>query len=281
MRLQRWPNPAGNEMPIIHIDSLDDPRVACFRNAKDRALDREGRRFIAEGTHLVRRLLASSFATEALLLTPRRAEELQPLVPEHVPVYVVSSEQMNLIVGMKFHSGALACGIRKARQSIEDVIPKNKDRLTLVICPETSNVENIGSIIRISAGFGVDAIVLGEKSHDPFWRQSVRVSMGTVFTLPIYQSLDLKSDLLRLKNEWNIQLMATVLSENAKPLNQMKRPANLGLLFGNEAQGLDSEWIDVCNEQVIIPMQLGTDSLNVATSVGIFLYHFMQERNFT
>jgi TrmH family RNA methyltransferase len=46
------------------------------------------------------------------------------------------------------------------------------------------------------------------------------------------------------------------------------------LLLGNEAQGLEKRWLDLCHQQVTLPMKLGTDSLNVAVAAGIFLYHF-------
>ena len=47
-------------MPLIPVQSLDDPRLAPYRNLKERELAREGDRFIAEGENLVKRLLASA-----------------------------------------------------------------------------------------------------------------------------------------------------------------------------------------------------------------------------
>jgi tRNA G18 (ribose-2'-O)-methylase SpoU len=264
-------------MPVIPIDSLNDPRVALYRNLKDRELERRGRHFIAEGEHLMRRLLASDFPVDSVMLAERRVAEMAPIVPEHVPVYVVTQELMNGILGLKFHSGVLACGRRKGRQTLEQVVPRDKEHLTLVICPEISNVENIGTMIRIAAGFGADALVLGERCHDPFWRQSVRVSMGTIFRLPILQTDDLQRDVRRLREGWGVELVATVLDASAEPLAQAKRGAKLGILFGSEAQGLGSEWIDACDRRVTISMKHGTDSLNVAVSAGIFLYHFTRE----
>ena len=257
-----------------YIDSFDDPRVAHYRNLKDRELDRRGMLFIAEGEHLVRRLLASDFEVESVLLAQRRAEEIAPIVPAHVPVYVVPQERMNEILGMKFHSGVMACGRRKARATIDEIVPKDRDRLTLVICPEIANVENIGSLIRLSAGFGANAMILGERCHDPFWRQSIRVSMGTIFKLPLVQTDDLSRDLRRLKDEWGVELIATVVDEGAEPLKSAKRQARIAVLFGNEAQGLDRHWIEHCNRKVTIPMHHATDSLNVAVAAGIVLYHF-------
>jgi tRNA G18 (ribose-2'-O)-methylase SpoU len=265
-------------MPVIRIDSLDDPRVIHYRNLKDRELERRGQRFIAEGEHLVRRLLASDIPAESLLLADRRVAEMAAIAPPELPVYQVSQELMNGILGLKFHSGVMACAIRPAPKSIDEVIPKDKSPLTLVICPEISNVENIGSMIRIAAGLGADAMILGEKCHDPYWRQSVRVSMGTVFSLPLVRSKEIATDLRRLHDEWNVQLAATVLDADAESLSGAKRPAKFGILFGSEAQGLAREHVAMCDRKVTIPMHWGTDSLNVAVATGIFLHHFMSDK---
>src|SRR5437868_1615538 len=157
--------------PIIRIDSLDDPRVALYRNLKDRALDRSGKFFIAESEYIVRRLLESDFPVESVLLADRRAEEMAPLVPENIPVYVTPQSEMQQILGMKFHSGVIACGKRKPPMTLDQVLPppdQAPKRMTIVVLPDISNVENLGSLIRIAAGFGADALILGEQCHDPF-----------------------------------------------------------------------------------------------------------------
>jgi tRNA G18 (ribose-2'-O)-methylase SpoU len=264
-------------MPIHAVTSLNDPRVALYRNLKDKELDRAGRYFIAEGEYIVRRLLDSDFVVESVFLSERRAPEIAPAVPDHVPVFVAPHGVMEQVLGMKFHSGVIACGRRKQRQTIDDAIPKDRERLTVVICPDISNVENIGSIIRIAAGFGADAILLGERCHDPFWRQSVRVSMGSVLSLPLVHTDDLMRDLRRLRGEWGVELAATVLDPSAEPLARAARPARFGLLFGGEAQGLEPQYVAACDRRITIPMKRGTDSLNVAVAAGIFLYHFSRE----
>lgn len=262
---------------IEPIATLDDPRVGHYRNLKDRALDRSGRFFIAEGENVVRRLLASDFPVESVFLSEGWLDAIAPAVPAEVPIYVASQQVLEQVLGFKFHNGVVASGRRKPRLTIDDVIPKDRERLTLVACPDISNVENIGSIIRLCAGFGVDALILGERSHDPFWRQSVRVSMGTIFSLPIVHTDDLLRDLARLRREWGVELAATVLDETAESLERAERPARFGLLFGNEAQGLDAAHVAACDRRVTIPMKLGTDSLNVGVAAGIFLYHFTRE----
>jgi tRNA G18 (ribose-2'-O)-methylase SpoU len=259
---------------VESISSLDDPRISAYRNLKDRELARGGNRFIAEGEHLVRRLLASDFPVESVLLASRRAAEIVPLVDETVPVYVMPDPIVNQVVGFKFHSGVIACGRRKAGSSLKDLIGSLPPRATLVICPDINNSENLGSLIRLAAGFGADGMILGPECCDPFFRRSIRVSMGAVFQLNLYQSSDLMADLRRLSNEWQFDLAAAVLDESAEPLSGSTRGQRLALLFGNEAQGLSRDIMAACHRRITIPMHLGTDSLNVSVAAGVFLYHF-------
>ncbi len=260
-------------MNLVRVDRLDDPRLDPYRRLKDRELARDGGRFIAEGEHVVRRLLDSDYPTESVLLVERRAEEIASGVPPGVPVYVIDDQLIHQVIGYKFHSGVIACGRRKQAVGLEEVLPE-RERLTLLICPETANAENLGSLVRMGAAFGVDAMILGERCCDPFWRQAIRVSMGTVFRLPLVRSTDLLQDLRRLRKEWQVELLATVLDEGAEPLQTASRGPRIGLLFENEAQGLSPEHIAACDRRVTIPMRLGTDSLNIAVAAGVFLYHF-------
>lgn len=260
--------------PPISVDSLDDPRLAPYRNLKDRDVARGGRRFIAEGEQLVRRLLASDYAVESVLLAKRRAGEIAPIVRDDVPIYVASDELMQDVLGFKFHSGVIACGLRKAKRTLDQALGDLPRRATLMICPEIANTENLGGLIRIAAAFGVDAMILGPRCCDPFYRQSVRVSMGAVFSLNLIQSNDLNEDLKRLRDKWGVELIATVLDQSAESISKAARGDRIALLFGNEAQGLSKDVVDLCDRKVTIPMQLGTDSLNVAISAAVFMYHF-------
>ena len=265
-----------NRPPPQLVDSLDDPRVAPYRNLKDRELARLGNRFIAEGELVVRRLLDSDYSTESVFLAMRRVAEIAPIVPPHVPVYAAPQEIVNGVLGYRFHSGVMAVGLRKPPVHILDLASHWPKQATLVVCPNTNNTENLGAMIRIAAGFGASVLLLGPESCDPFYRQSVRVSMGSAFRLPIAQSADLLTDLQTLRDRHGVQLIATALGDDSQPLALTRRADRVALLFGNEAQGLPQDIVNICEQRVMIPMSLGTDSLNVAISAGIVLYHYTQ-----
>jgi tRNA G18 (ribose-2'-O)-methylase SpoU len=258
-------------MPLLTIQSLDDPLLAPYRNLKDKELARDGNRFIAEGENVVRRLLASSTPVESVLIADRKAATIAPLAAALTPVFVASDTLIESIIGFEFHSGVLACGIRPEPPSLDTLIPPPPHSALIVVCQQITNTENLGSLIRVSAAFGADAMILGERCCDPFFRQSVRVSMGTVFSMPIRQSPYLLRDLDDLKAT-RVRRLAAVLSPDAQPLSTIARPPRTAVVFGNEADGLDPATIAACDRQVTIAMKRGTDSLNVAVAAAVFLY---------
>jgi len=262
---------------MVLLDSIDDPRLSPYRNLKDRELARLGGRFIAESDLIVRRLIASPYPVESVLVASRKAEALASVVPSAVPLYVLPEDALDAVIGYPFHTGVLAVGLRQPSLAMEAILPTTKVRSTIVILPEITNLENMGSLIRVSSAFGADAIILGPRCCDPFYRMSIRVSMGTIFSIPILRSEDLPVDLAKLLESYGYDLVATVLDADALPLDKVVRAGRQAILFGNEASGLNGPEIAACNRRVTLPMSRGTDSLNVAVAAGVFLYHFTRE----
>ena len=103
------------------IDSIDDPRVAAYRNLRDRTLRGESI-FVAEGRLLTARLLQSSYATESVFVADEFVAEFAPLVPAGVPIYVAAEPLLLEIVGFPFHRGALAVGRRGPDLSLDAML---------------------------------------------------------------------------------------------------------------------------------------------------------------
>jgi tRNA G18 (ribose-2'-O)-methylase SpoU len=263
-------------MPRFEVQSLDDPRLEPFRHLKDTNRTRWSSQFVAEGEKLVRRLLESNVAVVSILVDHQHLERLAPWLTPDVDVLVVADRLVPQIVGFNFHRGVLGCGLRKPSPTLDEIATTAERPLTLVICPDVQDPENLGVIARTGAALGVDALLLGPRSGDPFSRRVLRVSMGAVLRLPIRRSNNLLADMHELRERYDVQLAATVLSDQAEPLASVVRPARFGLVFGNEGHGLDPDWIAACDRRLTIPMQAGADSLNVSVAVGIFLYHLAQ-----
>jgi len=264
-------------MALIAVNDLANPVLDPYRHLKHTNSTRWSGRFVVEGHRCVRRLLESGFETLSVVASDRRVHLIQGDMPPQTPLYVVPEDLARDLVGFHFHSGVMACGKRTPPPRWEDVLPKDPAVPALVVaCPRTTDPDNLGGLIRLCAGFGVTAIALNEGCADPFSRRVLRVSMGSAFHLPIVDSNDLAGDLEQLRSEFRFQLFASVLDNAAIPLARVRRPSRLVLLLGNEADGLEPEWVAMSDSKVMIPMADQTDSLNVTIAAGIMLHHFTQ-----
>jgi tRNA G18 (ribose-2'-O)-methylase SpoU len=259
------------------IASIDDPRIAPYRNLRDRTLRGESI-FVTEGAVLTRRLLASPYRAESVFVSHEFAEEFSRLVPAGVPLYVAPEPLMLAVVGFPFHRGVLGAGRRERRYSLDDLAgPKDTNSpVRLVICPEITKPENMGLIFRTAAGLGINGVLLGQRCCDPFSRRCLRVSMGAVLTLPFVKSADLLADLHTLKDCWQMEPLAAVLDERAERLCEVHWPLRAGVVFGNEFDGLRDEWLAQCPRRLTIPMHGGTDSLNLGVAAGIVMYEMLR-----
>lgn len=259
-------------MPLIHIDSLDDPRLEAYRNLKWTNRTKELGTMVAESVRVVRRLIESDCEVLSLLLSDRKVEKFRDWLPEDVPVYVVDHDQADQLIGFDFHSGVLGCGLRPAAPDLDELLATATGPITLIACQHVTDPANVGVITRLASGFGVLAMLTGEGTADPFSRRALRVSMATALTLPILISEDLPAEFERLKHQHGFTIVGTVLDEPAIPLAEATRPDRLVLLFGNEAHGLDDRLVALCDQSWTIPMPGISDSINVAVAAGIFLY---------
>lgn len=260
---------------IIQIDSPADPRLLRYQREFERKSHTRDGYFVAESQFLVQRLLDSEILIDSLLVD---GEEKIPCLPSHrqgtFPIYVLSRTDIKQLVGYNFHRGIMACGQRPPRSSMDGVLPTATSApLTVLAASKIGDFENLGSIIRTACAFGADAILLDDGCADPFSRRSLRVSTGHAFKIPIVESTDFAADLAKLKS-LDFESFATVLSADATPLAEVTRASRTVLLLGNEGYGLEADTLMHCDHQITLPMQRGSDSLNVAMATGIFLYHF-------
>lgn len=258
---------------IEYIATIEDVRLAAYRELKDKQLAARYGLFIVEGEFLVRRLLDSALQIHSLLMTHSRFNSNDWNVPE-APVYLADEKVISQLVGFTFHRGVLALGWRPELPSPQNLFSEGTMPARLIVLPEINDVENLGCLMRTGAALGFRHFILGHSCCDPFARRAVRTSMGAVFQLRLARSNDLRADLCLLCETYNFKLHAALLSEKAKPLEQVKSPARVALLFGSEALGLAPKWTALCDEQVTIPMSSNVDSLNVCVAAGIMMAHY-------
>jgi len=175
------------------------------------------------------------------------------------------------IVGFDLHRGALASVERRPPAPIDDLVGPG----ALIIVGEGLNDhENLGALYRNAVAFGASGIALDPTSADPFYRRSVRVSMGHVLDVPTARLGALPGGLAELR-ALGVEVVALTPRADAVALHDVPprsdRPR--AVLVGAEGPGLTAAAIEAADLAVRIPLAPGVDSLNVATAAAIALHH--------
>ncbi len=261
-------------MPVVTIQDLNDPRLDVYRSIRTRNLTRWSGRFIAEGKPLVERLLGSDHQIESVLIDHRFLDEAEAWLPESITVLSVPHERIAELIGFQFHRGYLACGLRKQILDASELQPMLPSRSHWVgaMLIGIQDPENLGTIIRTSAGLGIRDVILGPGTADAYSRRVLRVSMGGVFRVSLFHCSDAVGFLHQAKL-CGITTWATSLQNPSRRLMDCRVTGPTIAIFGNEAYGLPAEVQSVASERVNIPMAPGTDSLNVAVTAGIVLHY--------
>lgn len=260
--------------PIIRIDDPDDPRVATYRDVRERDLvGREGR-FIAEGEVVLRVLLRQRrHRPLSLLIDAKRAAALEPLlaqVPEGVPIYAAGQAVMDAIVGFHIHRGILALGERAEPLDAEALIAGLPERATVAALVGTANHDNVGGVFRNAAAFGAGAVLLDATCCDPLYRKAIRVSVGAALEVP-YARVNDGAVAIALLKRHGFEVIALSPSGRVR-LAAFKPSPRTAAMFGTEGQGLPQAVMDLATT-VSIPMAGAFDSLNLATTTGVVLHH--------
>ncbi len=264
-------------MLIQHIEDLENPLLDPYRELKRSNLTRWSKWFIAEGRRVVERLLDSNLQIFSVLLSEKRLEEVAPLILRDVPVLVVPHELCSQLVGFDFHTGVMACGLRPQKQRLGEWVAEMADQQlaefqTLVACPNTTLPDNLGSIFRLAAAFSVDGVIVGSQSADPYSRRSVRVSMGNLFQMHVFEPFQIIDELNLLKSRLGFRVIACHKSERSVAAHKYTWPQKSVLVLGNEAFGIPAEVLAICDAHIEIPIAAKIDSLNVSTAAALLMY---------
>ena len=263
-------------MPIETVTDHLDPRLVDFHNVPDPVLLREKGLFVAESRLVVRALLEPPrFETRSLLVTSAAVDSLHDLLRsrEHdLPIYVGSPHLLRQIVGFQVHRGCLALGVRTP-DATDRELPALATARRVVILEQVGNPDNIGSIFRNAAAFGVDCVLLNPTCCDPLYRKAIRTSLGATLRIPYGEISDWPDGLIRL-GELGFSSVALTPEADATSLATFAAapPPRLAILLGAEGVGLSDEATAQVDHRVRIPIARGVDSLNVATTAGIALY---------
>jgi TrmH family RNA methyltransferase len=248
------------------ITSRDNPKVKRWvKLVQDARARREEGRIVIEGPHLVQEAMRARVESLAVLVSESglKREDVQALLNRVEPV-VLKDNVFRAISDTEAPQGIAA----------EIAIPRIDAKGDTVFLEGVQDPSNVGAIVRTAAAFGVGLIELDRGCADAWSPKALRAAMGGHFRLAIRQVSELGDAVERFAGN----TLCTVPS-GGRPLPEVPLGGRLGWIFGAEGQGISDELARRAKERVQIPMQPGTESLNVAAAAAICLYEAFRRRN--
>lgn len=230
--------------------------------------------YVAESEKVIRRALAAGHQPRSLLMGRRWLTDLSDLVADAeaagIPVLVGEPDVLESLTGFHLHRGALASMARPELPSLDAVLA---DARRLLVLEDVVDHTNVGAAFRSAAALGTDAVLVTPRCADPFYRRSIRVSMGAVFQVPWTRVDPWPAGVERLRAA-GFTVAALALGDAAVDLADLAAdpPERLALVLGTEGDGLGGHTLAAVDLAVRIPMAAGIDSLNVAAAAAVAMW---------
>ncbi|MFF2121007.1 TrmH family RNA methyltransferase [Kitasatospora sp. NPDC058184] len=236
-----------------------------------RAAEREPGAVLLDGFHTLKHALRFGGDVRRVLTADRAA--LLALAGELAPDVVPALEGLAVelpeaalrgLVPRLHPTGVVALAARPGVEANRAVLGRLPRRAPVVLLENPRNLGNVGAVIRLAAGFGATGVVT-TGDLDPWHPNVLRGSAGLHFATAVER--------LALPELPDGPLY--VLDPEGADIRDVPFPDDALLAFGTERHGVSAELKDRADRLVAVPMRPGVSSFNLATSVGMGLFHWM------
>ena len=222
--------------------------------------------FFAESPAVIARIGRSGATIVHVVASDRRARRLESMTLGDAAVSILSEEALFALVGFEMHRGMIACVERPVAPGLEDIAGSPM----VAVLEGINDHQNLGAIVRSGVALGITGFVLDPTTADPFYRRCVRVSMGTVMSVPLVRAESWPDVLGDLGWAWRVALTPN----GDTDLTALSASGPVALMFGSEGQGLSAGALDRADVRAHIPMEREVDSINVSHAAAIAFAHF-------
>lgn len=256
--------------PVV-ITSLTNARVKAIRALDMRKERKETGLYVAEGASVL--ITASEHDVWPVTIAVLSGTEKTGAVAAYLKKAAAKGAEIlavsNAVLEKLSHKDnpQTLIGVFRQRWTTPPKTP-SKDATWLAL-EEVRDPGNLGTIIRTADATGVAGIVLVGTTCDPWSRECVRATMGSIFAVPLVR-VD-HDEFRALLKSWPGDSIGTHLAGREDFRRHNYRSPAL-IVMGGEGPGLSDKTADACRSLVRIPMAGRLDSLNLAVATALMLY---------
>ncbi|HKS24137.1 MAG TPA: 23S rRNA (guanosine(2251)-2'-O)-methyltransferase RlmB [Thermoanaerobaculia bacterium] len=190
-----------------------------------------------------------------------------------VPVRQMTAEQIDRLAGRGVHNGVIADVSEGQYADFDDVIERESTSFVLILDGIT-DPQNLGAILRVADGFGVDLVVIPQHDSAGLTPAAVKASAGASEWVPVSQVTNLARALeaLEKRGYWRYGAAA-----GGDAPSSIDFSGKVAIVLGSEGKGIRRNVLEHCDRTVTIPMRGHVDSFNVATAAAVLCYEVRRQ----
>lgn len=232
------------------------------------------------GQHAAQEALKKARGNKLFLLKDAggtKIDELKSLAKEHsVPVKWVPKQKLDQMSAGGVHQGVVLAITPYQYLSLEELMEQSKSQPFFVLLDHIEDPHNFGSILRTADASGVDGVIIPKHRACGITPAVVKTSTGAVEYVPVARVTNLTQAVTKLK-ERGFWIFGTDM--NGTSYQNWNASGAIGLVIGNEGQGMNTALKKQVDEMLTIPMTGHVQSLNASVASGILMYEAFVKRN--
>ncbi|MDO4569271.1 MAG: RNA methyltransferase [Planctomycetia bacterium] len=266
------------------LTSTQNPRVKEVVHLRQSRKRRQLGKFLIDGRRETDRAARCGFPLLEVFFAPDLASEetsawMQRFYEEYrdrVAFFETSRSIFEKMAYGERDDGVLATARRVEVRLDEmlDALPQGRPHLIGVI-EGVEKPGNVGAILRSADGAGVDALIVADPKTDLFNPNTIRASLGTIFSTPVCVASS-EETLEELRHR-GVKIYAAIV-DGAELYTCADFTHSCAIVLGSEAWGLSDAFRVPSVQPIFLPMRGIADSLNVSTTAAILFYEASRQR---
>lgn len=190
----------------------------------------------------------------------------------------VDKERLDRLAGTGHHQGVVAIGAAYEYAEVDDILAVAKEKGEdpfIFILDEIEDPHNLGAIIRTANLAGAHGVIIPKRRAVGLTATVAKTSSGAINYTPVAKVTNISQTIEELKKQGLWFVCADMGGETMYNLN-LKGP--IGLVIGNEGNGVSRLVKDKCDFIASIPMKGDIDSLNASVAAGVLAYEIVRQR---
>lgn len=190
----------------------------------------------------------------------------------------VKKELLDQLSETGHHQGVIAMAASYEYATVEDILEKAREKGEAPFIFVLDNIEdphNLGAMIRTANLAGAHGVIIPKRRAVGLTPTVARTSAGAINYTPVAKVTNLKQTMEQLKKEGMWFVCADM---DGTPYYQMDLKGPMGLVIGNEGEGVSRLIKETCDFVASIPMKGDIDSLNASVAAGVLAFEIARQR---